>query len=104
MASLKKSLLLSALLLGMVAANLPLTAQAEDENCCPPKRGDVSGRSVLAGFTSLLIWPGIGQAINDEPGKKVATHAILGLLPPVRIWSAYDGFVDREGGYWDGRI
>jgi hypothetical protein len=68
------------------------------------QRGKVTGRSVGAGALSLIIWPGIGQAVNDQPGKKVATHAIIGLLPPYRLWSAYDALFDRQGGYWEGKI
>ena len=64
----------------------------------------VTGKSVLAGATSLIIWPGIGQAINGTPGDKVATHAIIGILPPFRIWSCWDAWVNRTGGYWHGRI
>jgi hypothetical protein len=67
-------------------------------------RGHITGRSVAAGALSLIIWPGIGQAVNSQPGKKVATHAIIGLFPPYRFWSAYDALFDRQGGYWEGRI
>jgi hypothetical protein len=67
-------------------------------------RGHVTGRSVAAGALSLIIWPGIGQAVNSQPGKKVATHAIIGLFPPYRFWSGYDALFDRQGGYWEGRI
>jgi hypothetical protein len=66
--------------------------------------GKITGKTVAAGVLSLLIWPGIGQAVNATPGKKVATHAILGLVPPYRFWSRYDALVDRKGGYWEGRI
>lgn len=68
------------------------------------KKDGITGKSVLAGVLSLLIWPGIGQAVNDQPGKKVTTHAIVGLLPPFRFWSGYDALVDRNGGYWEGKI
>jgi hypothetical protein len=67
-------------------------------------RGHITGRSVAAGALSLIIWPGIGQAVNSQPGKKVATHAIIGLFPPYRFWSGYDALFDRQGGYWEGRI
>jgi hypothetical protein len=66
--------------------------------------GHISGRSVAAGALSLIIWPGIGQAVNSQPSKKVATHAIIGLFPPYRFWSGYDALFDRQGGYWEGRI
>jgi hypothetical protein len=69
-----------------------------------PRRGHISGRSVVAGVLSFAIWPGIGQAVNDNKGKKVASHAVLGLLPPYRFWSAYDAVVDRKGGYLKGKI
>jgi hypothetical protein len=70
----------------------------------PPRTGKITGRSVVAGAASLLLWPGIGQAINNNKGQKVGSHAVLGLLPPYRFWSAYDALVDRNGGYWKGRI
>ncbi len=98
-ALLKKTSMLVAV--ALVATCFTNPAFAEDND---PHLGDVSGRSVLAGLTSLIIWPGIGQAINSEPGDKVATHAVIGLLPPYRFWSAYDALFDREGGYWKGRI
>jgi hypothetical protein len=86
--------------LALVAGLLLAPVQAEAAG----QRGKVTGKSVAAGVCSLLVWPGIGQAINDNPGKKVATHAIIGLLPPYRLWSGYDALFDRKGGYWEGRI
>jgi hypothetical protein len=68
------------------------------------KTNKSTARKVVAGTLSLLIWPGIGQAVNDAPGEKVLTHAVMGLLPPFRFWSCYDAVVDRKKGYWDGRI
>lgn len=68
------------------------------------KRGEITVKSVGAGVLSLLVWPGIGQAVNDQPGKKVGWHALVGLLPPFRFWSAYDAMYQREGGYWEGKI
>ena len=86
---------------GLLALAVPVgLAQNPD----PPQKGNISGRSVVAGALSLLIWPGIGQAVNSTPGEKVATHAVIGLLPPFRFWSGYDALVDRSGGYWKGRI
>lgn len=67
-------------------------------------KGKITGRTVCGGLLSLLIWPGIGQAMNDNKGDKVATHAIVGLLPPFRFWSGYDALYDRQGGYWKDRI
>lgn len=66
--------------------------------------GQVSGKSVGAAALSLLIWPGIGQLINDNPVEKNVTHAILGLTGVFRFWSCYDAFVDRTGGVWHNRI
>lgn len=66
--------------------------------------GGITGRTVVGGLLSLIIWPGIGQAINENPGEKVLTHAVVGLLPPFRFWSGYDALVDRQGGYWNGKI
>ncbi len=67
-------------------------------------RGNITGKSVVSGLLSLLIWPGIGQAVNDDKGEKITTHALIGLFPPFRFWSGYDALYDREGGYWKGRI
>ena len=68
------------------------------------KNGKVSGRSVGAGALSLIIWPGIGQAINDQSYEKNLTHALLGLTVIFRFWSCYDAVVDRQGGVWHNRI
>jgi hypothetical protein len=69
-----------------------------------PASAKITPRSVGAGVLSLIIWPGIGQAVNSNHGNKVVTHAVLGLIPPFRFWSGYDALVNRKGGYWDGRI
>ena len=66
--------------------------------------GKISGRSVGAAAVSLLIWPGLGQLINDNPLDKNVTHAVLGLTGIFRFWSCYDVFVDRIGGGWYYRI
>ncbi len=66
--------------------------------------GEVSGRSVGAAVCSLLIWPGIGQAINKQNKEKNVTHAVLGLTGVFRLWSFYDALVDRNGGVWHNRI
>ena len=66
--------------------------------------GKVSGKSVGAAALSLLIWPGIGQLVNDNPVDKNVTHAVLGLTGVFRFWSCYDAFVDRTGGVWHNRI
>jgi len=64
----------------------------------------ITPKTVVAGALSLLVWPGIGQAMNDNKGEKVLTHAVIGILPPYRFWSCYDAVVDRKDGYWRGRI
>jgi hypothetical protein len=88
----------AATLMSMVPA---MADTAGDNN---PSNGKISGRSVGAGLLSFFIWPGIGQAVNDNRGRKVATHAVLGIIPLTRFWSGYDALVDRKGGYWEGRI
>ena len=99
-----KTMLRNAMFVTLAAGTLLSATPALAENSDPPSRGRISGRSVVAGVTSLLIWPGIGQAINNNKGEKVVTHAVLGLLPPYRFWSGYDALVDRHGGYWNGKI
>lgn len=98
--ALKKGLV-GLVLVGALAASAPVSLA---ENTDPPVRGKISGRSVVAGVLSFVVWPGIGQAVNDNKGKKVATHAVVGLLPPFRFWSGYDALVDRQGGYANGKI
>lgn len=66
--------------------------------------GHVSGKSVGAAAVSLLLWPGLGQFMLDNPKDKNITHAVLGLTGIFRIWSCYDAFVDRRGGVWHNRI
>ena len=66
--------------------------------------GNITGKSVCKGLTSLLIWPGIGQYLNDNETKKNWTHAIVGILPPFRFWSGWDALIQRHGGRWDGKI
>ena len=66
--------------------------------------GQVTWKSVGAGALSLLVWPGIGQAVNDQKDDKILTHALLGLTGVFRFWSCYDGVVDRNGGVWHNRI
>jgi len=79
---------------------MPVSAQE-------PQPGEVSGRSVGAGLLSLFVWSGLGQwLINDQPADKNWTHAALDLVTCrlFGLWSCYDGVVDRDGGYWKGRI
>jgi len=68
------------------------------------KDGHVTGKSAGAAALSLLIWPGIGQVMLDNPKEKNITHAMLGLTGVFRFWSAYDSLVDRKGGVWKNRI
>ena len=93
-----KKLLASTFALCILLLSTPAFAGTHGVN------GKVSGRSVGAAALSLLIWPGIGQAINDCSYEKDVTHAVLGLTGIFRIWSCYDAFVDRKGGVWHNRI
>ena len=68
------------------------------------RNAGVSAKSVGAGLLSFFIWPGIGQAVNNQSYDKNITHAILGFTGVFRIWSGYDAFVDRKGGVWKNRI
>ena len=93
----KKTLVLL-MLAGILSAAVPAMAGTHGTN------GTVSAKSVGAGLLSLLIWPGIGQAVNDNGYEKNLTHAVLGLTGIFRIWSCYDAVVDRKGGVWKNRI
>ncbi len=66
--------------------------------------GKVTPKSIGAGALSLLVWPGIGQAVNGQKPDKNWTHALLGLTGVFRFWSCYDAVVDRNGGVWENRI
>ena len=66
--------------------------------------GKISARSVGASICSLLVWPGIGQAINNQSTEKDVTHAVLRLTGIFRFWSFYDALIDRQGGVWHDRI
>ena len=68
------------------------------------KNGKVTAKSVGAGALSLIVWPGIGQAVNKQSFEKDVTHALLGLTGIFRIWSCYDAVVNRQGGVWHNRI
>jgi hypothetical protein len=85
-----------------------VTAQEESEitpDNYQTQKHKVTGKTILAGTASFLVWPGIGQAINDNKGSKVLTHVILGaFVPPFRFWSGYDAIVGRQEGYWNGKI
>ena len=93
----KKILTLSVLFF-VISFSAPVFAGTHGTN------GKVSARSIGAGALSLLIWPGIGQAVNDQSYEKNITHALLGLTGIFRIWSCYDAVVDRQGGVWKNRI
>lgn len=93
-----KRFFVSLLTLAILGVCTPVFAGTHGTN------GNISGRSVGAAALSLLIWPGIGQAVNDNGYEKNVTHAVLGLTGIFRIWSCYDAFVDRKGGVWKNRI
>lgn len=93
--------LFAGLLLLIVTFGL-VPSQAYAENTA--KHGKITGKTVCYGLASLLLWPGIGQYLNDNETKKNVTHAIIGLLPPFRLWSGWDALVARQGGRWDGKI
>lgn len=112
----KKVLTLS-LLMSLLLFNVPAFASVDKvvdtaaKKCeaCKYKgthgvNGKITPKSVGAGALSLLIWPGIGQLMNDNSSEKAATHAIIGFLPPFRIWSCYDAVRARQGGVWENRI
>ena len=93
-----KKLAVSLMILGILSMTAPVFAGTHGVN------GKISGRSVGASLLSLIIWPGIGQAVNDQSYEKDVTHAVLGLTGIFRIWSFYDALVDRNGGVWNNRI
>ncbi|MFC1809350.1 hypothetical protein ACFL3D_04435 [Candidatus Omnitrophota bacterium] len=86
--------------IALIMAVVPSVSFAENTAV----HGEISGKSIAAGLCSLLIWPGIGQLINEEETDKNITHAILGLTGIFRFWSGWDALIDREGGRWDGKI
>ena len=92
---------LSLLLILMMAISF-VPGQALAENTA--SHGEITGKTVVSGLVSLLIWPGIGQYVNDNETKKNWTHAILGLTGIFRLWSGWDAMIDRSGGRWDGKI
>lgn len=95
----KKAVYLTALIL---IAVLLMPAQAFAVNTAV--HGKITGKTVCYGLASLVIWPGIGQYLNDNETKKNVTHAILGLTVVFRFWSGWDALVARQGGRWDGKI
>lgn len=113
-----KKILTISLLFSVILFNTPAFAAVHKANACKhcvSKKhkshdthginGEVTPKSIGAGALSLLIWPGIGQLMNDGNNTEKATiHALIGFFPPFRIWSCYDGVVDRKGGVWKNRI
>lgn len=93
-----KKLLTVLTLIAVVAMSAPAFAGTHGTD------GKVSGKTIGAGALSLLIWPGLGQILNEQSTDKVVTHALLGLTGIFRIWSCYDAVVDRDGGVWENRI
>ncbi len=87
------------LLVLLLSVSIPVFAEPTEGS-----PGQISGRSVGAAALSLIIWPGLGQLINDNPLDKNVTHAVLGLTGIFRFWSCYDALVDRKGGVWHNRI
>ncbi len=90
------------LLLTVLTLVLTVPAPVFAENTAV--HGEITGKTVCFGLASLILWPGIGQYLNDNETKKNLTHALIGLLPPFRLWSGWDALVARQGGRWDGKI
>lgn len=88
------------LILVMAFSLMPSVSYAENTTV----HGKITGKSVVSGLASLIIWPGLGQYVNDNETKKNVTHALLGLTGIFRLWSGWDALIDRQGGRWDGKI
>lgn len=99
-----KKLLIAACLVSFIGVGISPAFAAEKIKGQVASTGEITPKTVAGGALSLLVWPGIGQAMNEEKGDKVLTHALLGLTGVFRFWSCYDALVDRQGGYWEGRI
>src|SRR3989338_919998 len=95
-----KKTLVVLMMLTLVLSALPAPGYAENT----ATHGNITGKTVCFGLASLLLWPGIGQYLNDNQTKKNLTHAIIGLIPPFRLWSGWDALIARQGGRWDGKI
>ncbi len=93
-----KKLVVLSILAGMLSTAAPVFAGTHGTD------GEITGRSVGAAALSLIVWPGIGQAVNGEDKEKNITHALLGLTGIFRFWSCYDALMDRHGGVWENRI
>lgn len=87
-------------LTGMLCTFLTLPAYAKNTAV----HGKMAGRTVVHGLASLIIWPGLGQYLNDNETKKNWTHALLGLTGIFRLWSGWDAMIARQGGRWDGKV
>ena len=68
------------------------------------QHGKITGKTTVHGLASLVIWPGLGQYLNNNEQKKNLTHAVLGLTGIFRLWSGWDAMIARQGGRWDGKI
>ena len=95
-----KKIIAGLMILAAIITVVPLPAYAENT----AKHGKITGKTVCYGLASLIIWPGIGQYLNDNETKKNWTHALLGLTGVFRFWSGWDAMIDRQGGRWDGKI
>ena len=106
-----KKIITLSLLMSVLLLNIPAFAATKKGSCKAYTKttyghnGKVTPKSIGAGALSLLIWPGIGQLMNDgDNTEKAGVHALLGLTGVFRFWSCYDAAVDRKGGVWDNRI
>lgn len=88
------------LILAAIVGFVPQQAYAQNTAV----HGKITGKTVCYGLASLLVWPGIGQYLNDNETKKNWTHAVLGLTGIFRLWSGWDAMIARQGGRWDGKI
>ncbi len=95
-----KKIIVCLLVFSVALAAVPTHALATNT----ATHGKITGKTVCAGLASLIIWPGIGQYLNDNETKKNVTHAILGLTGIFRLWSGWDALIARKGGRWDGKI
>ncbi len=87
-------------ILALIFSLMPVPAFAKNT----ATHGKITGRTVVYGACSLLLWPGIGQFLNNTETKKDVTNAIIGILPPFRLWSGWDALIARPGVRWDGKI
>ena len=95
-----KKVIAGLLIFAAVFSVVPSQAMAENTAV----HGKITGKTVCYGLASLIIWPGIGQYLNNNETKKNWTHALIGLFPPFRFWSGWDAMIARQGGRWDGKI